>query len=224
MTTHEADRPAAYGSGEENEEMGGSDDQTDEQYEPGTDTDADVADADSDEPVEDEPETTLSGERDAIDEDIDEDTDEDTDEDIDEPRDAEPELGDTDEGDEPAKPEVAGEPDRIDPVAVDRTPESDPLQKLAPVGPDTPMDPGTGSHQDRWDAIQAGFIDDPRRTVESASALVAEIWDETVRAITDERAGVDGRWQSTDSSTDDLRAAMQDCRALYARLVRFTSN
>jgi hypothetical protein len=86
------------------------------------------------------------------------------------------------------------------------------------------MDPGTGSYQDRWDAIQAGFIDDPRRTVESTSALVAEIWDETVRAITDEREGVDRRWQSTESSTDDLRAAMQDYRDLYGRFMRFSSN
>ena len=86
------------------------------------------------------------------------------------------------------------------------------------------MDPGAGSYQDRWGAIQAGFIDDPRRTVESAGALVAEIWDETVRAITDQREGVDHRWQSTESSTDDLRAVMQDYRELYTRLMRFSSN
>jgi hypothetical protein len=206
MTTHEADRPADIDPVEENEEMGGSDDPTDEQHDPGTDTDADVADADMQEPVEDQPETTWSHEQDAVDEDTDD------------AEAAEPELVDTDEAYEPAKPELPDEPDRMDAVAVDRTPESDPLQKLAPVGPDTAIDPGTGSYQDRWGAIQAGFIDDPRRTVESASALVAEIWDETVRAITDEREGVDGRWQSTESSTDDLRVAMQDYRALYARL------
>lgn len=210
MTTHEADRPADYDSVEENEEMGGSDDPTAEQYDSGAGTDADVAGADMQEPVEDEPVTTLSHEHDAVDEDTDE------------AEDAEPKLVDPDEADEPAQPELVDEPDRIDPVAVDRTPESDPMQKIAPVGPDTAMDPG--SYQDRWGAIQAGFIDDPRRTVESASALVAEIWDETARAITDEREGVDGRWQSTESSTDDLRVAMQDYRALYARFMRFTSN
>ena len=174
MTTHEADRPAGYDSVETNEEMGG-DDPAGERYDPGTDTNADVAET---EPV---------------------------------------------EIDEAAKAELADETDR-DPIAVDRAPESDPLQKLAPVGPDAAMDPGMGSYQDRWDAIQAGFIDDPRRTVESASALVAEIWDETVRAITDEREGVDGRWQDTESSTDDFRVAMQDYRDLYARFMRFSSN
>jgi hypothetical protein len=210
MTTHEADRPADHDSVEENEEMGGSDDSTDEQYDPGTDTDADVADADMNEPAEDEPETTLSREHGAVAQDSDE------------AQGADTEAVDTDEADEPAEAELAEEADS-DPVAVDRTPGSDPLAKIAPVGPDTAMDPGTGSYQDRWGAIQAGFIDDPRRTVESASALVAEIWDETVRAITDEREGVDGRWQSTESSTDDLRVAMQDYRDLYARFMRFSS-
>ena len=212
MTTHEADRPADYDSVQENEELGGNDDPTDEQYDLGTDTDADVADADMEEPVEDEPETAWSREHDAVDEDTDD------------AEDVEPELVAIDEADEPAEPELPAEPDRIDADAVDRTPESVPLQKLAPVGPDTAIDPGTGSYQDRWGAIQAGFIDDPGRTVESASALVAEIWDEIERSITDEREGVESRWRSTESSTDDFRVAMQDYRALYNRFMRFTSN
>jgi hypothetical protein len=212
MTTHEADRPADYDSVQENEEPAGNDDPTDEQYDLGTDTDADVADADMEEPVEDEPETTWSREHDAVDEDTDD------------AEDVEPELVAVDEADAPAEPELPDEPDRIDADAVDRTPESVPLQKLAPVGPDTAIDPGTGSYQDRWGAIQAGFIDDPGRTVESASALVAEIWDEIERSITDEREGVESRWRSTKSSTDDFRVAMQDYRALYDRFMRFTSN
>lgn len=99
----------------------------------------------------------------------------------------------------------------------------DPVQKLAPVDPETALDPGAGRYDDRWAAIQAGFIDDPRRTVESASALVAEIWDETARTLADERQDVEDRWQSAESSTDDLRVAMQDYRGLYARYVGFTS-
>jgi hypothetical protein len=212
MTTHETDRPADYDSVEENEELDGNDDRTDEQYDLGTGTDADVADADMEEPAEDEPDTTWS--REGVD----------VDDDTDGAEDVEQELVATDEADEPAEPELPDEPDRLDAVAVDRTPESDPLQKLAPVGPDTAVDPGTGSYQDRWGAIQAGFIDDPGRTVESASALVAEIWDEIERSITDEREGVESRWQSTESSTDDLRVVMQDYRALYDRFIRFTSD
>jgi hypothetical protein len=187
MTTHETDRPADYDPVDENLQVGGSDDPTDEQYDGGSDTDADVTDASIREPVDD-----------AVDEDSDE-------------------VEDTE-----LEPEA--EPDGSDAVAIDRTPGSDPMQKLAPVGPETALDPGTGRYEDRWAAIQAGFIDDPRRTVESASTLVAEVWDETVRTITHEREGVDGRWQSTESSTDDLREVMQEYRALYTRYVGFTSD
>jgi hypothetical protein len=231
MTTHEADRHADYGSVQENDELGGTDDPTDEQYDLTTDTDADVADADLEEPVEDEPETTWSREQDAVDEDTDDADDTDDAEDVepelvavDDAEDAEPELVAVDDADEPAEPELLDEPDRIDAAAVDGTPESAPLQQLEPVGPDTAIDPGTGSYQDRWGAIQAGFIDDPGRTVESASALVAEIWDEIERSIIDEREGVESRWRTTESSTDDFRVAMQDYRALYDRFIRFSSN
>jgi len=211
MTTHEADRPAAIDSAAENEEIGGRGDRMDEQYDHGPDTDAHAAEPVMREPVEHESETAWSREHDAVDEGTDRD------------EDAEP-VVDTDEADELATPEPAHESDSVDAAAVDRTPGSDPLQRLAPVGPDTALDPGAGSYQDRWGAIEAGFIDDPRRTVESASALLTEVWDETVRAITNEREGVEARWQSTESSTDDLRVAMQDYRALYARYVRFTSD
>jgi hypothetical protein len=212
MTTHEADRTSDYDS-EENEEFGGSDDPTGEHYDRGTDTDIDVADSDSDmnEPG-DEPANASSRDHDAVPEDTDG------------PEVADPELVGTDGANEPAEPEPASEAGRIDPGAVDRTPESDPLQKLAPVGPDAAMDPGTGSYQDRWGAVQAGFIDDPRRTVESAGALVAEIWDDIARTFTEEREGVDGRWQSTESSTDDLIVVMHDYRDLYGRLMDFTSS
>jgi hypothetical protein len=168
--------------------------------------------ADDDAPVEDEPETTSSRGQHVVDEDTDE------------ANDAESQTVDTDETEQSAQLEPADEPDGTDGVADDRSAEPDPTQKLAPVGPDTALDPGTGSYEDRWAAIQAGFIDDPLRTVESAGALVTEIWDETVRSITHEREGVEARWQSTDSSTDDLRAAMQDYRALYARYARFTTD
>jgi hypothetical protein len=122
------------------------------------------------------------------------------------------------------EPETTWSPEHDTGHAHSDEPRTDPVERLAPAGSDTALDPGTGSYPDRWDAIQAGFIDDPRRTVESAGALVAEIWDEIARGITDEREGVDDRWQSTDTSTDDFRAAMQDYRTLYTRLMHFTSH
>jgi hypothetical protein len=193
MTMHDADRPTAYDSVEEDD------------LEAGKDVDVDVADADLEEPGDDEPDADLEepgdDEPDAA---WSREEDHTVDEDTDEGEDTEPELVETGEAYEP-----------------ETTPGSDPREKLAPVGPDSAMDPGTGSYQDRWGAIQAGFIDDPGRTVESASALLAEIGDDITRAITDAREGIDDRWRTTESSTDDLRAAMQDYRALYGRLTSF---
>jgi hypothetical protein len=167
----------------------------------------------------DEPDATWSREEDHT---VDEDTDdgEDTEPELVETDEAyEPELVETDDG-EDAEPELVETDEAYEPES---TPGSDPREKLAPLGADSAMDPGTGSYQDRWGAIQAGFIDDPGRTVESASALLAEIGDDITRAISDEREGIDDRWRTTESSTDDLRAAMQDYRALYGRLTSFPS-
>jgi hypothetical protein len=172
--------------------------------------DPDTADVDMDAPVAGESDATGSRDHDAADDDTGG------------VEGAEPELVATDEAEEPAAPEPTDERDGIDAGGAHRTPEPDPVQKVAPVGSDTAIDPGAGSYQDRWGAIRAGFIDDPGRTVESASALVAEIWDEIQRSITDEREGLASRWQSTESSTDDLRAVMQDYRDLYDRFMHFT--
>jgi hypothetical protein len=210
MTTHETDRPA-----DDDSVAPDADDVETEARradEPDTGSgDPDVADDDTGGADGYEPELVATDEADEL-----------ADDDTGGADGYEPELVATDEADEPAAPEPADEPDRTDAGGVVRTPEADPVQRVAPVGPDTAIDPGAGSYQDRWGAIQAGFIDDPGRTVESASALVAEIWDEIERSITDEREGVESRWRSTDSSTDDLRAVMQDYRDLYDRFMHFT--
>jgi hypothetical protein len=211
MTMHEADRPADYDSVEEEDELGGRDVLTDEQHDPMTGTDVAVAEADLEEPGDDDRDATWSREDVAVDEDADEGAL------------AEPEPVETDEVGEPARAESADAAHGPETVVAGRTPGSGPLEKLAPVGPESAMDPGTGSYEERWGGIQAGFIDDPRRTVESASALVAEIWDEIARAMTDEREGIDDRWRTAECSTDDLRAAMQDYRTLYTRSLRFAS-
>jgi hypothetical protein len=219
MTTHDTDRPG---------ETFGSDDPTEEQRDPGAELDGFADDDTVDDTVETddlddaEPEPYETDEADEADDAEPEpyETDE-----ADEADDAEPEPYETDETDEAddAEPElVETDDDAGDAADVDRS-ESDPRRRLTPVGADAALDPRSGSYQDRWGAIQAGFIDDPRRAVESATALVGEVWDDVVRAITDERDGVDGRWQAGESSTDDLRAAMQDYRDIYARLLRFRS-
>ena len=72
----------------------------------------------------------------------------------------------------------------------------------------------------RWDSIQAGFVDDPRRTVEQADRLVAEVIDHLSKIFRDERAKLEGQWsRSGKADTEDLRVAMQRYRDFFRTLV-----
>lgn len=72
----------------------------------------------------------------------------------------------------------------------------------------------------RWDAIQAGFVDDPRRTVEQADRLVAEVIDHLAKIFRDERSKLEGQWsRGGKADTEDLRIAMQRYRDFFRTLV-----
>jgi hypothetical protein len=110
--------------------------------------------------------------------------------------------------------------DRVDVVPV---PEVSPAASLEPVGPDVPLDPGNGTYQDRWSAIQGSFVDEPFRAVESAGSLVAQMWHDFEQSITERRDALDGGW-ATESSTDDLRAAFKEYRELFNRLTNLLTD
>ena len=101
--------------------------------------------------------------------------------------------------------------------------EPSPVALLEPVGSDTPIDPGTGTYGERWSAIQGSFVDEPFRAVESAGALVAQLWHEYERSITEQRDALDSGW-SAESPTDDLRAAFRQYRDLFNRLTELLSD
>jgi len=72
----------------------------------------------------------------------------------------------------------------------------------------------------RWDAIQGGFVDEPRRAVEQADALVAGAMKRLAEMFADERARLDGQWDRGDSvSTEDLRLALRRYRSFFGRLL-----
>jgi hypothetical protein len=72
----------------------------------------------------------------------------------------------------------------------------------------------------RWDAIQGGFVDEPRRAVEQADGLVAGAMKRLAEMFADERAKLDGQWDRGDSvSTEDLRLALRRYRSFFGRLL-----
>jgi len=72
----------------------------------------------------------------------------------------------------------------------------------------------------RWTDIQTGFVDAPRRAVEQADALVAELMKHLARTFADERGRLERQWdQGDDVPTDHLRDAFQRYRSFFERLL-----
>src|SRR5439155_24298530 len=46
----------------------------------------------------------------------------------------------------------------------------------------------------RWTDIQTGFVDEPRRSVEQADALVAEVIKRLANSFAEERSKLEGQW------------------------------
>jgi hypothetical protein len=71
-----------------------------------------------------------------------------------------------------------------------------------------------------WLDIQAGFVDDPRHTVERADELVASTIKRLAEVFSDERRKLEEQWSQGDQvSTEDLRLALQRYRAFFDRLL-----
>lgn len=72
----------------------------------------------------------------------------------------------------------------------------------------------------RWDAIQVGFVDEPRAAVEQADALVAGTMKRLAEVFAAERSKLEGQWdQGENVSTEDLRLALRRYRSFFARLL-----
>ena len=74
--------------------------------------------------------------------------------------------------------------------------------------------------QSRWEKIQTGFVDEPRRTVEQADELVAEVMKRLAEGFATERERLEGQWgRGEDVSTEDLRVTLQRYRGFFQRLL-----
>ena len=75
-------------------------------------------------------------------------------------------------------------------------------------------------YRTQWDAIQTGFVDEPRRAVEEADALVALVIKRLSAVFADERGALEHQWGRGDEiSTEDLRVALRKYRSFFERLL-----
>jgi hypothetical protein len=91
---------------------------------------------------------------------------------------------------------------------------------VAPDEQATPLlSPGeTKEFRVRWDTIQVGFVDEPRRAVEQADNLVAGAMKRLAEIFAEERAKLEGQWDREDSvSTENLRLALCRYRSFLGR-------
>jgi hypothetical protein len=132
-------------------------------------------------------------------------------------------------GDGQAEPDAEDEgPD--DPatqlVAIDGDPETLDPQDHAEVleGPadgateDRPFLSDGGVFEERWNAIQIGFVDDPREAVQSADHLVTEAIDDLAKILVNQRELLQAQW-GDDVDTEQLRVVFRDYRALLLGLL-----
>lgn len=77
-------------------------------------------------------------------------------------------------------------------------------------------------YRSRWDLVQRGFVDDPRRAVRQGDELVEQVIKNLAETFANERAALERQLEQADkASTESLRIALQRYRSLFERLLAF---
>jgi hypothetical protein len=77
-----------------------------------------------------------------------------------------------------------------------------------------------GEFERRWSDVQTSFVDEPRRAVEEADALVADLMQRLATGFAEQRSRLEGQWdRGDDVSTEDLRVALTRYRSFFQRLL-----
>jgi len=128
-------------------------------------------------------------------------------------------MADPVNGDAPlSTADLAGAAPRAEPPAQQSAAAPDPPAQASatPLLPESEVTDLRG----KWDTIQTGFVDEPRRAVENADALVATAMKRLAEVFAAERAELEGQWdRGDDVSTEDLRLALQRYRTFFGRLL-----
>jgi|GEM_PF-2134330 len=114
------------------------------------------------------------------------------------------------------EPEVAGQ-DHADRSMTFSVPDAEP----EPI-PESPAATTTASESTRWREIQVMFVDDPRSAVELAAGLVDDSSQALVAFVKEQLDSLLAAWHGEDAGTEELRVALQHCRAFGTRLADFS--
>jgi hypothetical protein len=74
--------------------------------------------------------------------------------------------------------------------------------------------------QERWAKVQAGFVDDPKESVQRADGLVSDVVEQITNNFSQARSQLEEQWaRGEDASTEDLRVALTHYREFFQRLL-----
>lgn len=72
----------------------------------------------------------------------------------------------------------------------------------------------------RWDQVQASFVDEPRRAVEQADGLVANMVQRLAEEFASARTKLEKQWDTgSEVSTEELRQVLRRYRTFFNRLL-----
>ena len=76
------------------------------------------------------------------------------------------------------------------------------------------------SLEGEWQAIQARFVDSPRKSVQEADALVTKTIETLANSFGEMRGSLERTWErDKEVSTEELRLALQNYRSFFRRLL-----
>ena len=109
------------------------------------------------------------------------------------------------------------------PVAPPSTPNSNvnpPATDRAAIEQPLFVERETSDFRRRWTDIQAAFVDEPRRAVEQADALVSDVVKRVTDGFATARGALEHQWDRGDNvTTEDLRLTLQRYRTFFDRLL-----
>ncbi len=125
----------------------------------------------------------------------------------------------------------AADDDRVDDLVGDQRHDEHPepaADATTPASPepdtldDEPLVPDDAAvdYKTRWEAIQVGFVDDPRSAVTDADALVGDVLQNLAATFDAQHKELEGQWSDGEPSTEDLRSALRRYRDFFERLLR----
>lgn len=84
-----------------------------------------------------------------------------------------------------------------------------------------PLVSDADSYLSRWQAVQAAFVDEPKRAVQDADSLVAEVMQRLAESFATERDRLEQQWSGgQEAGTEELRLALQRYRSFFNRLLK----